>query len=102
MILFPMTICLTIRQNIKELAQEESCVIVGRAADYILKDYDNVVKVFVHAPIKDCIKTLKEMTGKNRKKKSKSKLLLLISTGPNITNIIPVEIGKMQKIMICV
>lgn len=52
---------------IKELAQEESCVIVGRAADYILKDYDNVVKVFVHAPIKDCIKTLKEMTGKSEK-----------------------------------
>lgn len=52
---------------IKELAQQESCVIVGRAADYILKDYDNVVKVFVHAPLADCIKTLKEMTGKSEK-----------------------------------
>lgn len=52
---------------IKELAQQESCVIVGRAADYILKDYDNVVKVFVHAPLADCIKTLKEMTGKPEK-----------------------------------
>ena len=27
-----------------------SCVIVGRAADYILKDYDNVVRIFIHAP----------------------------------------------------
>ena len=34
---------------IRELAQRESCVIIGRAADYVLKDYDNVVSVFVHA-----------------------------------------------------
>ncbi|NLP17053.1 MAG: cytidylate kinase-like family protein [Clostridiales bacterium] len=52
---------------IKELAEQESCVIVGRAADYILKDYDNVVKVFVHAPLEACIRTLKEMTGKPEK-----------------------------------
>ena len=32
---------------IRELAQRESCVIIGRAADYVLKDYDNVVSVFV-------------------------------------------------------
>jgi cytidylate kinase len=47
---------------IKELAEQETCVIVGRAADYILKDNDNVVKVFVHAPLEVCIKNLKEMT----------------------------------------
>ena len=35
---------------IRELAQEESCVIIGRCADYILKDQTNVVRVFVHAP----------------------------------------------------
>ena len=52
---------------IKELAEQESCVIVGRAADYILKDYDNVVKVFVHAPLEACINTLTEMTGSPRK-----------------------------------
>lgn len=52
---------------IKELAEQESCVIVGRAADYILKDYDNVIKVFVHAPLEACIRTLKEMTGKPEK-----------------------------------
>lgn len=56
---------------IKELAQQESCVIVGRAADFILKDFDNVVKVFVHAPLEDCIKTLKEMTGKSEKELEK-------------------------------
>jgi hypothetical protein len=48
---------------IKELANTESCVIIGRCADFVLKDYDNVVKVFVHAPLPACIKTLKDMTG---------------------------------------
>ena len=34
---------------IREIAENGSCVIVGRA-DYILKDYDNVVRIFIHAP----------------------------------------------------
>ena len=34
---------------IKKIAKEESCVIVGRCADYALRDYRNVANVFVHA-----------------------------------------------------
>ena len=34
---------------IKRLAKTENCVIVGRAADFVLKDDPNVVSVFVHA-----------------------------------------------------
>ena len=34
---------------IKRLAKSETCVIIGRAADFVLKDYPNVVSVFVHA-----------------------------------------------------
>lgn len=33
---------------IKRLAKTQSCVIIGRAADFVLKDYPNVVSVFVH------------------------------------------------------
>lgn len=40
---------------IKELADHESCVIVGRCADFILKDYDNVLSVFIHAPHEYCL-----------------------------------------------
>ena len=36
---------------IKEKAEKETFVVVGRCADYILKEYDNVVKVFVYADI---------------------------------------------------
>ena len=35
---------------IEKLASSESCVIVGKCADYILKDYDNVVSIYVEAP----------------------------------------------------
>lgn len=35
---------------IRQLAETESCVIMGRCADYVLEDYDNVLSVFVHAP----------------------------------------------------
>lgn len=40
---------------IRKLAEEESCVIIGRCADYVLKDYDNVLSVFVHAPYAFCM-----------------------------------------------
>lgn len=35
---------------IRDLAEKESCIIIGRAADYILKDRTDVLSVFVHAP----------------------------------------------------
>ena len=34
---------------IKHLAEKENCVIVGRCADYILRDCPDLVSVFVHA-----------------------------------------------------
>ena len=34
---------------IKEIAQKESCVIVGRCADYILRDRADLLKVFIHS-----------------------------------------------------
>ena len=36
-------------QVILQLAEKGPCVIVGRNADYILKDYENALHVFVHA-----------------------------------------------------
>ncbi|MBE6024264.1 MAG: cytidylate kinase-like family protein [Cellulosilyticum sp.] len=34
---------------IKSIANKESCVIVGRCADYILKDRKDVINIFIHA-----------------------------------------------------
>ena len=36
---------------IKELADSESCVILGRCANYLLMDRPNVLRVFIHAPL---------------------------------------------------
>lgn len=36
---------------IKELAQKESCIILGRCANYLLADQPNVLRVFIHAPL---------------------------------------------------
>ena len=40
---------------IKKLAETESCVIVGRCADYVLRNYPNVMSVFVHADREFCL-----------------------------------------------
>ena len=40
---------------VKELAEKENCVIVGRCADYVLKDYDHVLSVFIHGPKYFCM-----------------------------------------------
>ena len=41
---------------IRDLSEQESCVIVGRAADYVLKDYPGRISVFIHASREYCIK----------------------------------------------
>lgn len=38
---------------IKNIAANESCVIVGRCADYILKDHPNAIHIFIYAPYKN-------------------------------------------------
>ena len=34
---------------IEELAKDHSCVFIGRCADFVLRDFDNVLKVFIYA-----------------------------------------------------
>lgn len=56
---------------IKELAEAGPCVLIGRCADYLLKDQENVVRVFVYAPLENCIDRLEEMYGEDRKELEK-------------------------------
>ncbi|MCD8371984.1 MAG: MATE family efflux transporter [Clostridia bacterium] len=48
---------------IRKIADAESCVIVGRGADFILKDYYDCIKVFIYADESVKIKTIKELYG---------------------------------------
>ena len=45
---------------IRSLAATESCIIIGKCADYILKDYKNVVSIYVEAPRECCVKSIRE------------------------------------------
>lgn len=46
---------------IKDLAAKESCIIVGRCADYVLKDVPGTLKVFIWAPHEKCVETVVDM-----------------------------------------
>lgn len=48
---------------IKKLAEEQSCIIVGRCADFVLKDRKNVIRVFVYADEESCIKNIADVKG---------------------------------------
>ena len=50
---------------IKEIANAESCVIVGRSADYILRDNKNLIKIFLYAPEQYKIETIKRLYNDN-------------------------------------
>lgn len=51
------------KQIIENLANTESCVIVGKCADYILKDYDNCISFYINASREYCIKRIVNRMG---------------------------------------
>ena len=52
---------------IKELAAQESCVIIGRCADYLLRDDPDVIKLYFCAPKKDCVARVMNQNGLSEK-----------------------------------
>ena len=48
---------------IKKLAEKESCVIVGRCADYALEEHDNTIKVFIKAQMDAKVARIKRLYG---------------------------------------
>ena len=53
-------------QIIRKIAEAGSCVIVGRAADYVLRENENVVSIFFHAPKEFRADNIMEMYGDSR------------------------------------
>lgn len=56
---------------IKELADKESCVIIGRCSNYILKDRNDTVKIFVYSDINNQIKRAVDFYGIDKSKAKK-------------------------------
>ena len=52
---------------IRQLAEAESCVIIGRCADYVLKEFDHVISLFFYAPREDCIRRVQEISSEPEK-----------------------------------
>lgn len=52
---------------IKKLADKESCIIIGRCADYVLKDREDVLRLFFYAPLADCVTRAQELSGEPEK-----------------------------------
>ena len=57
---------------IKRIANTGSCVIVGRAADYVLRGYENVVRVFIYAPAGYRVQNVMKMYGDTQEQGKKS------------------------------
>lgn len=51
---------------IEKIAESGSCVIVGRAADYVLKDHKDIVRIFIYAPEAYRINRVMEVYGDSR------------------------------------
>lgn len=56
---------------IKELAEQESCVIIGRCADYVLRDDPDVIKLYFCAPKKDCVARVMNQNGLSEREAEK-------------------------------
>ncbi len=50
------------RKIIRRMADDESCIIVGRCSDFILDEYKNVIRIFLYAPyevrVRNCVEEL--------------------------------------------
>lgn len=56
---------------IKEIANKEDAVIIGRCADYILSENKNLIKIFIYAPLDYKIKNVMKNYGDNEKQAKK-------------------------------
>lgn len=66
---------------IKDLYEKESCVVVGRCADYVLRGKSDVINIFIHAPIESRAERVKTEYGEKAdnyinhvRKKDKSRI----------------------------
>lgn len=43
---------------IRDLAMTESCIIIGKCADHILKNFNNVISIYIEAPRQACVESV--------------------------------------------
>ncbi|MCQ2521751.1 MAG: cytidylate kinase-like family protein [Lachnospiraceae bacterium] len=60
------------KEIIEQLADTESCVIVGKCADWILKDRPGVISIYIEAPRKYCLNEIMNRMGVNEETAARS------------------------------
>lgn len=55
------------KQIIRELANKESCIIVGRCSDYILAHHKNCIRIFIYAPYEERLRNCIEALGMDKR-----------------------------------
>lgn len=55
-------------RTIKDIADKGPCVIIGRCADYALRDYDNVINIFLHGDVEKRVERAAQAYGIDRSK----------------------------------
>ena len=56
---------------VNEIADKESCVIIGRCSDFILKDRENVIKVFIYSDMEGKLERATKFYGLDKEKAEK-------------------------------
>ena len=54
-------------ETIKSIADRESCVIIGRCSNYVLREYEKVLSAFIYAPLEVRIDTVMKRFNMNEK-----------------------------------
>lgn len=57
---------------IKDLAERESCIIIGRGADYLLQDHPRAIHVNIQSDFEDMVYSVMEVTGLPEKEAQKA------------------------------
>ena len=52
---------------IRDYAEKSSCIIVGRCAEYVLRDKPNILSVYIYAPYSERLKNCTELLGMDEK-----------------------------------
>jgi cytidylate kinase len=87
---------------IRKIADNGSCVIVGRAADYVLRDYEDVVRIFVHAPKPYRVQKVMEMYGDTEQEGKKSIAHSDAARATYYKNISGLDWGSVRQYELCV
>ena len=82
---------------IRELAEKESCIIVGRCADYILRDMPNVLSVFIHADKEFCLERSMERNSMTEKEMHSYRLTSMVEPSDKMLDAIMSGVAVMAR-----